>query len=133
MYMHQRIVLIDDDRGFADALADCLRIAGDHEVQTFGVPDDGLAWLVSGGRADIVLLDLTTPGMGAHRFRALLTTVPRLRALPVVVLSGHPAIRDIASTLGAVACLEKPIDLDELLATIERHCNDGDAGEAKAQ
>lgn len=132
VYMHQRILLIDDDRRFADALAECLRIGGDHEVQTFGVPDDGLAWLVSGGRADVVLLDLRTAGMGAQLFCALLTTVPRLRDLPVIIVSGHPGIREVAAAIGAVGFLEKPVDLDELLATIEHHCGGGDVAESGA-
>ena len=123
--MHSRIVVIDDDRDFADGLAEFVRIEGGHEVRTFCLPEDALAWLVNGGTADIVLLDLKTPGMSAHRFRAVLMTVPALRDLPLIVISGLSKIGEVATAIGAVGFLQKPFNLDQLLATIEHHCGEG--------
>ena len=130
--MHRRIVVIDDDRDFADGLADYLRMEGGHEVRTFRLPEDALAWLVTGGTADIVFLDLRTPGMSAYRFRAILMSVPALRAVPLVVISGLPNIEDAATAIGAVGFLQKPFDLDHLLALIELHCGAGDECEPRA-
>jgi DNA-binding NtrC family response regulator len=131
-YMHRRIVVIDDDRDFADGLADYLRIEGGHDVRTFRLPEDALAWLVTGGTADIVLLDLRTPGMSAHRFRAVLMSVPALRDLPLIVISGLPTIGDVATAIGAAGFLQKPFDLDHLLAIIEHHCGGGKEAEPRA-
>jgi len=69
-----------------------------------------------------VLLDLRTPGMSAQRFRALLVSTPSLRDMPVVVVSGDPNIRRIAGAIGASDALEKPVDIERLLETVDRHC-----------
>lgn len=115
------IVLIDDDPDFAESLADALR----HELHTvtvFSTPEDAIEWLLGANTAALVLLDLRTPGMSAQRFRALLMSTPALRDLPVVVISGDPAVRKIAGSIGARDAMEKPVDLDRLLAAIDRHC-----------
>lgn len=115
------IVLVEDDKEFAESLADVLRDEG-YGVTVFTVPEDAIEWLLSGRRAALVLLDLRTPGMSAQRFRALLVATPSLRDLPVVVVSGDPDIRRIAGAIGASDALEKPVDIDRLLETVDRHC-----------
>jgi DNA-binding response OmpR family regulator len=40
--------------------------------------------------------------------------------IPVYILSGHPAARQKADELGAADCLVKPIELDQVMAAIER-------------
>jgi DNA-binding NtrC family response regulator len=42
--------------------------------------------------------------------------------MPVVVVSGDPNIRRIAGAIGASDALEKPVDIDRLLETVDRHC-----------
>ena len=115
------ILLVEDDKEFADSLSDVLRDEG-YGVTSFAMPEDAIEWLLSGQRAALVLLDLRTPGMSAQRFRALLVATPALRDLPVVVVSGDPNIRQIAGSIGASDALEKPVDMDRLLATVDRHC-----------
>jgi len=115
------ILLVEDDKEFADSLSDVLRDEG-YGVTSFAMPEDAIEWLLSGKRAALVLLDLRTPGMSAQRFRALLVATPALRDLPVVVVSGDPNIRRIAGSIGASDALEKPVDMDRLLATVDRHC-----------
>jgi len=115
------ILLVEDDKEFADSLSDVLRDEG-YGVTSFAMPEDAIEWLLSGKSAALVLLDLRTPGMSAQRFRALLVATPALRDLPVVVVSGDPNIRRIAGSIGASDALEKPVDMDRLLATVDRHC-----------
>ena len=115
------IVLVEDDKEFADSLADVLRDEG-YGVTTFAMPEEAIEWMLSGQRTALVLLDLRTPGMSAQRFRAMMVATPALRDLPVVVVSGDPNIRRIAGSIGASDALEKPVDVNRLLATIDRHC-----------
>lgn len=117
------IVLVEDDKESADSLADVLRDEG-YGVATFALPEDAIEWMLSGQRTALVLLDLRTPGMSAQRFRALMVATPALRDLPVVVVSGDPNIRRIAGSIGASAAIEKPIDVDRLLETVDRYCQD---------
>jgi DNA-binding NtrC family response regulator len=113
------IVLVDDEPDFANSLADVLRDAG-HTVETFGTPESAFEWLLSGGHATIVLLDLRTPGMSAQRFRALQLSAPELRDIAVVLVSGAPELQQVAVSLKANAAFVKPVDVDRLLATVDR-------------
>jgi DNA-binding NtrC family response regulator len=115
------ILVVEDDKEFAESLAEVLRDEG-YRVTVFTMPEDAIEWLLSGRRAALVLLDLRTPGMSAQRFRALLVSTPSLRDMPVVVVSGDPDIRRIAGSIGASDALAKPVDIERLLETVDRHC-----------
>jgi DNA-binding NtrC family response regulator len=115
------IVLVDDEEDFAQSLADVLRDAG-YTVETFPTPEAAFEWLLGGGRAAVVLLDLRTPGMSAQRFRALQMSAPSLRDIAVVLVSGAPEIHQVAAALKANAAFVKPVDVDGLLTTVGRYC-----------
>jgi DNA-binding NtrC family response regulator len=117
------IVLVDDDPVFSASLADILEDEG-RRVHKFTTPEAAFEWLLTEGRASLVLLDLRTPGMSAQRFRALLMSAPELRDLAVVVVSGDPEIHKIAHAVGASAAFEKPVDVGRLLAVVARYCHD---------
>ena len=65
----------------------------------------------------LVLLDWVMPGphpkVTAAVLRAALGTDVR-----VVLISAVPGARDLARDLGAIACLEKPFEVDGLVATV---------------
>ncbi len=122
------IVLVEDDPQFAETIAEALRLEL-HNVTTFSVPEDAIEWLLGGGKAALVLLDLSTPGMSAQRFRALLVSNPDFRYLPIVIVSGAPDIVSAAKAIGASDALEKPVDLDRLFETVNRYCRNRTATE----
>jgi DNA-binding NtrC family response regulator len=117
--MPSSIVLVDDDEGFADVLAEVLRVAR-HNVRTFPTPDDALQWLLAGGKTDLVLLDLHTPGMSPEHFQEALRKALPLRELPIVIISGDPNLRTLADAMGIDDAIPKPVDVAQLLATIDR-------------
>lgn len=112
-----RILVVDDEDGFRDALLRRLRHRG---IAAEGVNSGsaGLAWLAE-NEADIVLLDIQLGDMDG---REVLRQLPPCGVGPaVVVLSGH-AYTDIAlDAMRAGACdyLLKPCPLDELLERLE--------------
>jgi DNA-binding NtrC family response regulator len=122
--MTSDIVLVDDEPDFAQSLADVLRAAG-HTVETFETPEAAFEWLLGGGHASVVLLDLRTPGMSAQRFRALQMSAPDLRDIAVILVSGAPEIHQVADSLKANAAFVKPVDVDGLLATVGRFIKHG--------
>jgi DNA-binding NtrC family response regulator len=113
------IVLVDDEADFAESLADVLRESG-YTVETFETPEMAFEWLLGGGRAAVVLLDLRTPGMSAQRFRALQMSAPELRDLAVILVSGAPEIHQVAASLRVNAAFVKPVDVDGLLTAVQR-------------
>lgn len=114
------IVLVDDEADFAESLADVLREAG-YTVETFETPEVAFEWLLGGGHAAVVLLDLRTPGMSAQRFRALQMSAPELRDIAVILVSGAPEIHQVATALRANAAFVKPVDVERLLTTVHRY------------
>jgi two-component system response regulator MprA len=43
--------------------------------------------------------------------------------IPVVVLTGDGRASSKAAAIGAAGYLKKPLDLDDLLETVARHCS----------
>lgn len=110
-----RILLVDDDAGFADATASVLEMLG-HAVDTAGTVADART-LLSRQRYDRVFLDLLLPdGSGFH----LLGEIPTGSTL-VTLITGHPAVKKQVMNLYGlhVNYLVKPISLDQLKSLFE--------------
>jgi CheY-like chemotaxis protein len=71
---------------------------------------------------DVILLDYQMPVMNGSQFLARKRWNPRLRCVPVVILSAWTRQWSGAG-LDAVEVLSKPIDLDRLLALIGHICD----------
>jgi CheY-like chemotaxis protein len=69
-----------------------------------------------------ILLDVMMPEMDGWQFRAVQREDPELNTIPVVVLTAHTHFEEIELGMQAAACLRKPIQLERLLATIDRLC-----------
>ena len=102
-----------------EALAETLRDEG-YDVACAGDGEQALEYLRGGGRPNLILLDLMMPRMSGSEFRVLQKVDPGLSHLPVVLLTADARIEEKARALEAAGAIRKPIDLDELLGTIER-------------
>lgn len=109
------VLVIDDDPDIRDALGGVLELEG-YVVTAFGDAREALAWLDSGQRPALVLLDLMMPGMNGWEFLAALHERVEVGPLPVIVLTGAREARD----LHVAEQLKKPVDLDVLLAAVRR-------------
>lgn len=112
----ERVLLVDDEEDFTRLLAERLRARG-LEVE---VAPSGTAALakVAGGNYDVILLDLAMPGMdGIETLRRLHDDNPDLQ---VILLTGQATLQKgvEAVKLGAREVLEKPADMETLLAKI---------------
>lgn len=115
-----RVLIVEDDAAVSSSLAEVLT---DEGYQT-AVASDGqkaLDWLASHAAPDLILLDLWMPVLTGEEFRARQLQDPALAAIPVVIISAATDARARARALGADAVLPKPIDLDALLALLEKH------------
>jgi CheY-like chemotaxis protein len=84
---------------------------------------DGLAALTAlqrQGRPSLILLDMMMPRLDGEGFMRALRSDPRFADVPVVILTAHPGAQGKAAALGAAGCLLKPVELAELLATVEQ-------------
>ena len=113
------VMLVDDEKAFADTLA--------FRLQARGIPvlvayrgEDALAALER-PELEVILLDLNMPLKDGRDVLAELKSDAGLRAIPVLVLSTSDADRDIAASygLGANCYLQKPLGLDDFLQVVK--------------
>ncbi len=110
------ILVIEDDPGIRETLSDFLRSEG----FSVDLARDGAEGLerVAARRPDLILVDLLMPGMNGQQFLARLRAEAATRSLPVVLMTGGRPVGETAAAADVV--LEKPFELDELLATVRR-------------
>ena len=113
-----RVLLIESDRSTREIVAGYLRNAG-YKV---GQAANGLQALerMSDFSPDVVVLDLELPVMSGERFVEALRREPSLAATPIVLLSAADDLPSATAALGARGALAKPVDLDVLLAVLDR-------------
>jgi DNA-binding response OmpR family regulator len=107
------LAIVDDYQPFLGYLATFLRARG-YDVRPYSSGREIVAAVRSGVLPDLVLLDVTMPGLdGLETLRLLKSAAP---ALPVIMLSGRTQANTVvdAVRLGAVDYLVKPDDPDGL-------------------
>jgi CheY-like chemotaxis protein len=109
------IVLVDDDVGVRESLGRVLESEYYRVVFARNGREAATRFLTQ--PPDLVLLDFNMPKWdGWVAFRILKVTQP---LLPVIIITAHPDQYEKAVTLGANALMEKPLDLPQLLTTIQ--------------
>ena len=113
------ILLVEDDFDLRDALIPILEYEG-HQVVGAANGREALDRLRTGAKPSLILLDLMMPVMNGTEFRSEQLRDPALASIPVVVVSADPAARSKAKVMGAVGCIEKPLDIDALLSQVRQ-------------
>ena len=127
MSLNGNVLIVEDDPDTREMIATLLTTQGFYAVGA----EDGLEALhllrTVRHRAPsapcLVLLDLTMPRLSGHEFRRAQLNDPILAGIPIAVMSGAIDATEWAVTLGAVATLTKPIDLDVLVEVVRRYCS----------
>ncbi len=111
------ILLIEDDPGIRDSIADCLEFEG-YQVAGAANGEEGLRYLRSSPLPALIILDLIMPVMNGAQFLERMRQDDTLAAIPVVVMTA--AIVPGGPSLSANERLAKPFELAELLRVVER-------------
>jgi len=110
-------LIVEDDRDIAALFRHVLDIAG---YQTENVMDGREAMRrLDSVRPDIVLLDLSLPGVSGTKILEHMRADERLQAVPVVVITGHSHIADHLPVEPDLVLL-KPVNLDQLSNLVQR-------------
>jgi DNA-binding NtrC family response regulator len=115
---HLKLLFVDDEEELVSTVVERLELRGiDAEGVTSG--DEALHRLRDGA-FQVVIIDVKMPGIGG--IEVLRTINRRNPDVKVILMTGHGSAEDseIGRRLGAVAYLQKPVDLEDLLATIEK-------------
>jgi len=116
-------VLVAED---APAARDALRVLLEERGYRVTAAADGreaLALLESSNPApDVMIVDLHMPGLDGFALRDAQRKRKELAHVPVIALTGHPALRQHAVRSGFTAALQKPYDPGMLLSLLAHHC-----------
>ncbi len=113
-----RILIVDDDQGMRENLAELLESLG-YEVRTAANAPDALS-VLGEAEVDLLLTDYKMPGpTGVELIEAARKRQPRLRA--VLMTAFGDSFTEIESVRrGAVGYLNKPFEADEVVAFVEK-------------
>ncbi|WP_426750193.1 response regulator [Myxococcus sp. Y35] len=117
------VVVIEDSADIREALQEVLTDEG-YSVSVASNGLEGYKLLSAIRRPCLILLDWVMPVVDGREFLVRLRADPTLAALPVLVLT---ACTIDPAPQGVQGLLYKPMDLDVLLAAIDRHCPAVDA------
>lgn len=106
------IAIIEDDTYIGSLLEETLTQEGYSVIRAYSGTEALL--LLEKRRPDLILLDLMLPGLSGEEL------LPKLKGIPVIVLSARAGIDDKVKLLteGAADYMTKPFDIRELLARI---------------
>ena len=116
----RRILVVEDDRPIRETLRELLEDEG-YAVTTAANGKEALSAIRELGGACLVLLDLQMPVMTGEELLESLAHEPdpAVRSVAVLVLTARVEGVLQRNVLGVI---RKPIEIDELLGTIARHC-----------
>lgn len=106
------ILIIEDDTDISDLMVKALNNAGYRCTQAFSGTEALL--VLSKSKPDLVLLDLTLPGLNGEE------VLPQIKGIPVIVVSAKIDVDNKVDLLlgGAADYITKPFNTKELLARI---------------
>jgi DNA-binding NarL/FixJ family response regulator len=113
-----RLVLVEDNQVFREALELLLGLRNDIEVVASVADGSAAADVVREHRPDVVLMDYRLPGIdGVQATKAIREAMPDVA---VVCLTASANLREVDALFeaGAVACLSKDQELDEIVEAI---------------
>jgi DNA-binding NtrC family response regulator len=116
--MDTRVLLVDDEENFVDAMSKRLTIRGLTVTTAFN-GDQALAVLRERSKTDVVILDVQMPGMsGVETLRRIKNDFPLVE---VIMLTGHATLETAIEgmRLGAYDYLVKPCDIDVLMVKVK--------------
>jgi DNA-binding response OmpR family regulator len=121
------VVLAEDDDAFRAFLASRLREAGlrvqecRHGTELVQRMEDAFGQAGSQD-VDLIISDIRMPGFTGMEVLAGMNVFSRERRCPIVLITafGDPETHKEAKRLGAAAVIDKPFEVDELLAEVQR-------------
>jgi DNA-binding NtrC family response regulator len=119
---HLKLLFVDDEEELVSAVVERLELRG---IAAVGVTsgDEALQKLRE-EQFDALIIDVKMPGIDG--LDVLRTVSRRHPDVKVILMTGHGSAEDseIGRRLGAVAYLQKPVDLTDLLETVETSVSD---------
>jgi DNA-binding NarL/FixJ family response regulator len=114
-----RIVIVEDNKVFREALELLLGLREDVEVVASVADGEEAVGACREHSPDVVLMDYRLPGLdGVEATRTLHATFPNVAVVALTASANREEMQALREA-GAVACLTKDQELDEIVAAIK--------------
>jgi DNA-binding response OmpR family regulator len=117
--LHKLVAVVDDEPETNEMIAEMIRLSGHEVVTSF----DGFSAmrLISNEMPDLVILDVMMPDLSGLEVLRFMHRDPRLKKIPVIVLSARSRPEDIQEGIraGANLYLTKPVAFNEMRAAVQ--------------
>jgi CheY-like chemotaxis protein len=118
-----RVLIVDDDFAIRESLAELLEGEGYLSIAAAN-GRDALAKLDEDGPWPcLIVLDLMMPVMNGESFRELQLRIPELAHIPTIVVTADVRAQSRVEPLHVDASLQKPLDIDQFVATVRDRCS----------
>ncbi len=115
----KRILVIDDDVSILEALNMMLQDAG-YDTETSTKNGEYVERSLKRQLPDLIVLDILLSGHDGRTICKKLKSQDATKKIPIILISAHPDAQKTAFEAGADDFLEKPFNIDDLLAKVER-------------
>lgn len=117
--MKNRVFVVDDEPKIGDLFSNVLQRDG-YDVEAFMNPLDMLDQLKENGQPDVIMADLMMPDMTGTELIDVLNE--RDVDAPVIIMTAHSSVQTAVDAMrrGAFHYLQKPINLEEMRAVLEK-------------
>ncbi len=112
--MQENVLLVDDHPEIRDLMVKNLEKRG-YRVSTASDGHEALTRFAL-DRPDLVITDLTMPGMNGYQLCRLIRGIS---SVPVLIMSAQKGVEEKAYEMGADAFVSKPFDMEALWAEID--------------
>jgi CheY-like chemotaxis protein len=117
--MGKTVLIVEDDLNIRELFTELFESEG-YQVVTAVNGLEGLDKIRSKPTPNVVVLDMIMPIMNGQGFLSHVMADPKISNIPVVLVSATAGEYD---TVGAVAFMKKPVDLDGLLNLVAKYAN----------
>lgn len=119
--MTKSLLMIEDNPDNVKLLAWTLEDEG-YEVVSAGTAEKGLE-LLDNGNFDLVLMDISLPGMDGKEATRIIRANPKYRDLPIIAVTAHAIQGESEKILacGVTELVTKPIDTVKIADIVARH------------
>jgi CheY-like chemotaxis protein len=128
--MKKKILIIDDEKGFANLLKLNLEQTGNYEVQVKNNAVEGLK-AVQFFLPDLILLDVIMPDMSGREVAKKIGANEKFKNIPIVFLTATVSREDVidhGDVIDGHRSLPKPARVGEVLQVIQQELEETAAG-----
>lgn len=121
MFTSQKVVMVvDDEEDTAEMIAEMARLSGYQPILTSG--GNSAIQMITKERPDVVVLDVMMPDVSGLDVLRFIRRDPRLRTIPVILISACDRIEDVQAGMaaGASVYLIKPVAFSDFQGALRQ-------------